>query len=206
MDLQHIVDTVVSHQPTLQGASGQYAVLVPLVRKDGECHLLFEIRASSLRSQPNEVCFPGGRMEKGETAAECAVRETCEELGFRPSDLQPVGPLDFLTRGCSIVFPVLALVPSDYERILRPNPDEVSSVFTVPLTWFQDHPPKVYHWSCRPSFQEFPFEELGITRDYPWLPLEMEVPVYSGLCHPVWGMTARITSHLIQALYGKKDS
>ena len=33
------------------------AVLVPLLEKDGEYHLLFEVRAGVLKCQPGEVCF-----------------------------------------------------------------------------------------------------------------------------------------------------
>ena len=35
------------------------SVLIPLVWKDGEPHLLFEVRAYDLKVQPGEVCFPG---------------------------------------------------------------------------------------------------------------------------------------------------
>ena len=204
MDLQQILDTVVDHRPTLQRASGQYAVLVPLVKREDGYHLLYELRAPSLRHQPGEVCFPGGHMEDDESPEDCAVRETCEELGVDCADIHIIAPLDFLTRGSSIIFPILAEISPDYERKLNLNPCEVSSLFTVSLSWLRDHPPAFYQFSCRPSFTDFPYEELGVTRDYPWLPLEMEVPVYSGLPHPLWGMTARITSHLVRTLYNGK--
>ena len=55
---------------------GEFAVLAPLVRVDGETHLLFEVRALHMRRQPGEVCFPGGQIEEGETPLEAAVRET----------------------------------------------------------------------------------------------------------------------------------
>ena len=40
-----------------------FAVLVPLIEKDGEFHILFEVRSPKLKSQPGEVCFPGGAVE-----------------------------------------------------------------------------------------------------------------------------------------------
>ena len=46
-----------------------YAVLVPVVEEHGELSLLFEVRAASLRTQPGEVCFPGGAIELGEDPA-----------------------------------------------------------------------------------------------------------------------------------------
>ena len=47
------------HVPGLLGAGSAYAVLVPLVRRRGAAHLLFEVRADTLNRQPGEVCFPG---------------------------------------------------------------------------------------------------------------------------------------------------
>lgn len=34
------------------------AVLVPLIQKGGEYHVVFEVRAGSLKTQPGEICFP----------------------------------------------------------------------------------------------------------------------------------------------------
>jgi len=59
----------------------KFAVLVPLVELEGALHLLYEVRAATLQRQPGEVGVPGGRIEEGETAPECALRETQEEVG-----------------------------------------------------------------------------------------------------------------------------
>ena len=55
------------------------AVFMPLVEADGKLSLLFEVR-SKLIGQAGEVCFPGGRIEEGESPLDAAVRETMEEL------------------------------------------------------------------------------------------------------------------------------
>lgn len=206
MDLRQISEAVSAHRPTLQGAKGEYAVLVPLVSGQGGYHLLYEVRASSLQHQPNEVCFPGGRIEDGESPVDCALRETREELGLPRDALRLVGQLDFLLRGGSVIYPVLAEIASESAAAIRTNPAEVASVFTVPLLWLRDHPPEVYRETLRPQMRDFPYAEVQAAPDYPWLPLEMEVPVYRGLPHPLWGMTARITAHLIRTLYETKDS
>ena len=43
------------------------AILLPLVTVDGRDALLFEVRSKRLEMQPGEICFPGGRIESGET-------------------------------------------------------------------------------------------------------------------------------------------
>lgn len=55
------------HEPEIQDVKQQYAVLVPLVEGPEGPSLLFEVRASTLAHQPGEVCFPGGRVEPGES-------------------------------------------------------------------------------------------------------------------------------------------
>ena len=55
-----------NREPGLMDATGRYAVLVPLAQGPKGPSLLYEVRAKTLRRQPGEVCFPGGRLEKGE--------------------------------------------------------------------------------------------------------------------------------------------
>ena len=66
-----------------------YAVLIPFVTTEEGKALLLEVR-SQLVKQPGEICFPGGRVEAGETPVETAVRETCEELGLKPEDIEVI--------------------------------------------------------------------------------------------------------------------
>ncbi|HAB62465.1 MAG TPA: CoA pyrophosphatase, partial [Lachnospiraceae bacterium] len=72
----------------------RYAVLVPLIDIDGITYLLFEKRSSTLRYQPGEICFPGGKHEAGESLQECAVRETVEELLVNQKQIEVIGPGD----------------------------------------------------------------------------------------------------------------
>jgi len=200
MDLSHLFQIIHNHRPTLQSARGEYAVLVPLIQRGESLHLLYEVRSATLQHQPGEVCFPGGTMESGESPVQCALRETEEELGLPSSAIEVIGPLDFLLRGSSIVYPVLAVIRAALPGDLSLNPDEVADVFTVPMTWLRDHPPILYRYTHRPHPVDFPYDAVQVSPDYPWAPIVTEVPVYSGLSHPLWGMTARITHHLIRQI------
>ena len=123
LDLEHWR----GHVPGLMNARAAYAVLVPVVCEEGkEPALLFEVRAKTLRRQPGEVCFPGGRLELGETPVQCALREAGEELGIPAGAVEVIGALDFLAHQSGfLMHPVLAKVNGvgmDGQRI---NADEV---------------------------------------------------------------------------------
>ena len=183
----------------IQGAVGEYAILVPLVQWEGKLCLLFETRAETLVGhQPGEVCFPGGRMEPGETPRQCALRETREELGIPAERIELLGDLDFLyLRSEGLMYPVLARL--DPAAPLRPSPDEVRDTFTVPLSFLRAHPPAIYRYPLRPEIgADFPYDKVGAAADYPWQAGHMEVPVYEGLPYPLWGLTARITWWLLE--------
>ena len=83
------------HEPGLMGRRHEFAVLCPFVETSEGPHLLFEVRAANLR-QGGEVCFPGGRMEAGESPADCALRETEEELSIPRQEITLFGASDFI--------------------------------------------------------------------------------------------------------------
>ena len=201
MDEQALRRRMAAHRPTLQQARGEYAVLAPLVETPRGLSLLYEVRPAKLHHHSGEVCFPGGQMEAGETPRQCALRETWEELAIPPEAVEVIGEMDFLhIRAGSLLRPVLGRVDSAALDAMRPCPAEVAGTFLVPLQWLRDHPPAVYTHRqpvCTPGF---PYEDAGVSPDYPWRPYYMEVPVYHGLPHPLWGLTARITMEVIAHL------
>lgn len=139
------------HVPKVQDVTGEYAVLVPLVeRPEGLC-LLYEVRADTLGRQPGEVCFPGGRLEPGEDAVSCALRETWEELGIPRPAVEVVAELDWLThQGGFVLYPVLGIVSPEAAERLHPGPAEVKETFFVPVDWLRAHPPEVYAYPLEP--------------------------------------------------------
>ncbi len=202
MDLEKLKQSLLDREPGLMDATGRYSVLVPLVKGERGCSLLYEVRAGSLRRQPGEVCFPGGKLEASESPEECALRETWEELGIPREKIHLLGRLDFIAhRANFILYPVLALVEGDALDSLRLNPDEVAEVFQVPLEHLRREAPLEYRYDLIPRTDEnFPYELIGIPRDYRWQPGGENVPVYPWEGRAIWGLTGRITRHLTALL------
>lgn len=201
IDLSALEHTLNTRTPGLMDSRRAYAVLVPLVEREGELHLLYEVRAQTLRRQPGEVCFPGGRMEAGETPEECALRETWEELAIPPESVRLLGRLDFIAhRANFIMWPVLGVVDGRaLSPYLRPNPAEVEEYFLVPLSHLLETDPIEYTYELIPAPAEnFPYEVIGIPRDYKWQHGSENVPVYPWQGRAIWGLTGRITRNLVQ--------
>ncbi|MBQ9618112.1 MAG: CoA pyrophosphatase, partial [Oscillibacter sp.] len=145
-------------KPGLLGATRAYAVLCPLLDAPGGLELLYEVRAAGIR-QAGEVCFPGGRMEPGETPLECALRETEEELSIPRACVTPLGELDFLCnqRGF-LLHPVAGYVSAEGLRHLQASPAEVSETFTVPVSYLRGTPPERYAYDLIPRPpDDFPY-------------------------------------------------
>ncbi|MCI2055994.1 MAG: CoA pyrophosphatase [Oscillibacter sp.] len=190
------------HIPALMGARHHYAVLCPLVEKPDGLHLLFEMRAAALGRQPNEVCFPGGRAEAGESAVECALRETQEELAIPQSHITVLGQSDFICSQAGFLLqPVIGLVDAAGYALLRPSPAEVAEAFTVPVTFFQNTQPEPWHYALEPVVPaDFPYEAVGIPADYRWARGNVDVPVWHYAGHTIWGMTARMVRDIVTSI------
>ena len=202
MDLNRMEQFFRSRQPHLMDTAKDCAILVPLVRGEGGLSLLYEVRSHTMRRQPGEICFPGGRMEGAESPEECALRETWEELAIPASAVQVLGPLDFIAhRAGRAVYPILGLVEEEALEHMSLNPGEVAETFLVPLARLWEQAPKEYSYPLVPQpGEDFPYEEIGIPRDYAWVRGRETVPVYFWEDRVIWGLTGRITRNLIRLL------
>ena len=202
MELKGLEALLKDRTPGLMDSKRAYAVLVPLVEQNGELCLLYEVRARTLRRQPGEVCFPGGLMEKGESPEDCALRETWEELAIPDRCVRLLGRLDFIAHRANFLMqPVLGVVDGSALDRMAPSPAEVEEVFFVPLSYLLKMPPIEYTYELVPTPAEhFPYELIGIPKDYPWQKGRENVPVYPWEGRAIWGLTGRITRNLVTFL------
>lgn len=168
------------------------AVLIPLIEKEnGETEILFEQRALDLDVQPAEICFPGGRIEAGETPLEAAVRETEEELLLEREQIHVLGEAEGARNAGIITIHAFLGKLTDYTNTF--SRVEVDHVFSVPVSWFMEHEPETYMATVTTiPDEDFPFDLIPGGRDYPWRSKRNPIYFYR---HPegvIWGLTASI--------------
>jgi 8-oxo-dGTP pyrophosphatase MutT (NUDIX family) len=113
------------------------AVLAPLICVDGVWHFVLTRRTEDLEHHRGQISFPGGAADPGETAQQTALREAWEEIGLASEHVDVLCLVDDRwTPSGFCITPVLGIVRS--METLRPNPAEVSRIFTVPLAVFCD--------------------------------------------------------------------
>ena len=180
--------TKTAPEPISPGA----AVLLPLVRDDeGNTAILFEHRAKDLDVQPDEISFPGGGIEQGESPDVASIRETCEELLIKPEHIRLLGEFDGLGGGSVVTIHSFAGILENYTGSF--SKDEVDHVFTVPVQWFLDNPPEVYTTTLTTvPGEDFPYERIPGGRNYPWRKKENTVYFFQYGEETIWGLTARI--------------
>ena len=163
-----------------QAHSKRAGVVVALCHVNGVPSILLERRAASLRAHPDEVCLPGGMVcsFSDNTIVETCLREMQEEIEGLDFDyhadgggsgIQVLGVLR-----CNwgevhhmvgvAVTPVVAYLSQDFTEVdLKPNPDEVSEVFTIPLHSLLDKSQWLYKEDHAPIFIGGPYVIWGLT-------------------------------------------
>ena len=146
----------------------KHAAVCLIVADDGAgaASVVLTLRPNHLNRHANQFALPGGRIDKGETALEAALRECREEVSLELPGDAILGRLDdFPTRSGYLITPFVAWMPEG--ATMTPNPDEVAEIFRVPFAEF-----------CKPGSPEFvsiPESDRPVIR-YPMLGTRIHAP------------------------------
>ena len=112
------------------------AVLVPLYEREGQYHVLFTLRTEHVEHHKGQISFPGGAADPEDPDLEfTALRETFEEIGVRPEDVEVLGRLDdIVTITNFLVTPYVGVVRGPVPYPFRHNEHEVAELLEVPLS------------------------------------------------------------------------
>ena len=122
------------------------AVLVGLFESTSGVEAILTRRSQNLTNHRGEISFPGGRLDAGESVLQAALRETREEIGLNPEDVEVVGELNSMATvvSNSHIVPIVGRYRTQPK--LHAVNSEVDRVFSVPLleltrqdTYRQEH-------------------------------------------------------------------
>jgi 8-oxo-dGTP pyrophosphatase MutT (NUDIX family) len=111
------------------------AVLVPIFFLDGECYILFTRRTELVHHHKGDISFPGGGFHAEDSSLlATALRESQEEIGLDPQDVEVLGRLDeIITRGSPyVISPFVGVFKPDYHYVT--SVFEIAEIITIPVT------------------------------------------------------------------------
>lgn len=113
-------------------------VMVLIYPNNGDHCVLLQKRSSKVESHKGEISFPGGKKDPEDiTILDTALRETHEEMGIHPKDVEVFGPLDqTATTSGFCTSPFAGTIPYPYE--FTPQEEEVAEVLEVPVSSLLD--------------------------------------------------------------------
>jgi len=155
------------------------AVLIPVTRQDSthESHIILTVRSENLRSHAGQISLPGGTRDPEDSdAIATALRESEEEIGLLPSQVEVIGKLgDMALPSGFHITPIVGLI--DPGLSFTPAPDEVADIFQAPLELVLDLN------AYEASYMTYNDVERKV--------LELHYEDYR-----IWGATAAILHHL----------
>lgn len=116
------------------------AVLVPVFSTKGQYYILLTRRTEKVKEHKGQISFPGGAYEEEDkTLLNTALRESAEEIGLKPEDVEILGELDDTPSLGSdyVISPFVALIPWPYKFEL--NKDETDEIIEVPVSALLDN-------------------------------------------------------------------
>ena len=166
------------------GYQGEAAVLIPVFEEQERPHFLLTLRTEEVRTHKGQISFPGGMRHGSEGLEETALRETQEEVGIAPEQIEILGRFhDYLAITGSRVVPYAGFVRQPFSAV--PQRTEVAEILKVPFELFAD-PARLR------TEQMLRFGTM------------IDVYFYRYGTREIWGLTARIIKDFIEELGWRK--
>ncbi|NMB59225.1 MAG: CoA pyrophosphatase [Chloroflexi bacterium] len=160
------------------------ASVLALFTESGEgLSLLFTRRTDHVVDHKGQVSFPGGAVEPNDESLEVtALRETFEEIGIKPAEIEILGrSKDMFTISGWWITPIVGWYTKHNGFNL--NPIEVTRVFTIPVEWLR----RKENWYYRS------YERDGIVRENVIFYKEFDGEI-------LWGITAHLVHDLLEKI------
>ena len=155
------------------------SVLLLLFVENDELMSCLIKRTDHMTHHAGQIALPGGRIEAGETALETALRETWEEIGVTPDQIEILGTLsDFYVEVSRFqIHPFVGWLRQKPKFTI--NGGEVEKMLLFPLKNFKN------------NFEEIELETWTGKAKVPCIRFEDEI---------IWGATAMILSEFADAV------
>jgi len=115
-----------------EGLRPAAVALTLLADAEGEPCFVLTLRAAKMNNHAGQYALPGGRLDRGESVEQAALRELSEEVGLELPEDAVLGILDdYPTRSGFVITPVVVWAGAEID--LKPNPREVAEVYRVRL-------------------------------------------------------------------------
>lgn len=162
-----------------RGTIKHSSVLLLLFEENNELFACLIKRPIHMKYHAGQIALPGGRIEKGETALETALRETYEEIGIPSGQITILGSLSELYVPVSkfLIHPFVGWLKQKPKFVINHN--EVEKTVVFPLMRFSN------------TFEE---EELETVTG------KLKVPCIHFNGEIIWGATAMILSEFYDIL------
>lgn len=155
------------------------SVLLLLFIENNELNAILIKRPEHMKHHGGQIALPGGRIEKGETPLETALRETWEEIGISPDQIEILGSLSTLYVQVSRfqIHPFVGWIGKNPEFVINKNEVEKTISFPVKL--------------IKNTFDEVELNTISGRLKVPCIQFEGEI---------IWGATAMILSEFCDVL------
>jgi len=158
------------------------AVAILVYPKQDGLTIILNKRTDRVEHHKGEISFPGGGRDPEDVSIlDTALRETQEEMGIDPDDIEIIVQLDQVsTRSGFSITPFVGVIPPDYD--FKVSKIEIAEVLEVPIESLIDTENRVEDdrvWGNEVSNKQYSY-------------------IYG--THIIWGATARIITQLLDIL------